>query len=160
MGKDIYCKLIMLRTRSGFYCTKNSQIYRNVRVYVGVKYTHGQTKCLLISRVKNSNISLLMTCCQTDIGSRSGKLQIVQGVATVKHIMKILLVCFGHTKQFWMDFTDFCSRNIRAITLTLYDVLYGVEDITICNLIFTAKTFDYNKRIHEVCCALYYAITR
>ena len=44
-----------------------------------------------------------------------------------------------HTKQFWKDFTDFCSRNIRETTLTLNDVLYGVEDGTICNLIFTAK---------------------
>ena len=55
----------------------------------------------------------------------------------------------SHTKQFWKDFTDFCSRNIREITLTLSDVLYGIEDVRICKHIFTAKTFVYNKKIHE-----------
>ena len=55
----------------------------------------------------------------------------------------------SHTKQFWKDFTDSCSRNIRDTTLILNDVLYGVEDGTICNLIFTVKTFVYNRRIHE-----------
>ena len=93
-----------------------------------------------------------MTYCQTDIGSRSGKLQKVQHVATVKHMMKILHILFwtcSHTKQFWKDFTDFCSRNIRDTTLTLNDVLYGVEDGTICNLIFTAKTVVYKRRIHS-----------
>ena len=34
--------------------------------------------------------------CQIDIGSRSGKLWIVQHVFTVKHMMKILHICFGH----------------------------------------------------------------
>ena len=37
-----------------------------------------------------------MTYCQTDIGSRSGKLQIVQHAATGRHMMKILYICFGH----------------------------------------------------------------
>ena len=55
----------------------------------------------------------------------------------------------SHTKQFWKDFTDFSSRNIRDTTSPLNDVLYGVEDGTICNLVFTAKTFAYNGRIHE-----------
>ena len=93
-----------------------------------------------------------MTNCQINIGSRSGKLWIVQHVFTVKHtnenVTHILWTC-SLTKRFWKDFTDFCSRNIREITLSLNDVLYRVEDITICNIIFIAKTFVYNTRIRE-----------
>ena len=55
----------------------------------------------------------------------------------------------SYTKQFWKDFTDFCSKNIRDIILTLNDVPYGVEDVTICDLIFIAKAFVYNRKIHE-----------
>ena len=63
-------------------------------------------------------------------------------------------------------FKYFCSRNIRKIILTVNDVLYEIEDVTICNHIFTTKTSVYSKRIHyikikcclQVCCALYYAI--
>ena len=55
----------------------------------------------------------------------------------------------SHKKQIWKGFTGFYSRYIREITLTLNDVLYGVEDVKIYNLIFTAKTFVYNKVIPE-----------
>ena len=41
-------------------------------------------------------MNLFMTYCQTDIGSSSENLQIVQHVATGRHMMKILHVCFGH----------------------------------------------------------------
>ena len=55
----------------------------------------------------------------------------------------------NHAKQFGKDSTDICIRNKIEITLSSNDVLYGVEDITICNVIFSAKTLVYNRRIRK-----------
>ena len=54
------------------------------------------------------------------------------------------------TKRFWTEFDVYCHANdLYETALTLENVFLGVEDNTVCTLIFVAKTFIYNKRIHD-----------
>ena len=104
-GKDIYYKLITLRTGSGVTVLKIAKYIENSESVDWSKVYPWADKVPIYTKIKsngikllwkNSNINLLMTYCQTDVGSGSGKLQIVQHVATVRHMMKITCTCFGH----------------------------------------------------------------
>ena len=54
------------------------------------------------------------------------------------------------TKEFWRKFNEFCrDKQLLDNNVTMEDIFMGVEDNIVCTLIFVAKTFIYNKRIHE-----------
>ena len=150
-GKDIYTNLI-IRTGSGVTVSKIAKYIENSESVDWSKVYSWANKVPIGAKTKEfqykfvndllSNRYWLKKWKEADSATRC------YCKAHDENIIHMVWIC-SHTKQFWKDFTDFCSRNIRDTTLTLNDVLCEVEDGTICNLIFTAKTFVYNRRIHE-----------
>lgn len=54
------------------------------------------------------------------------------------------------TRQFWQELSEFCqNRSIIQEDICIDDVFIGVNEDTLCTIIFVAKTFIYNKRIHD-----------
>lgn len=53
---------------------------------------------------------------------------------------------------FWEEFSQFCDTHLHELyrnILSMQDIFLGVDDKTVCTLIFLAKTFIYNKIIHD-----------
>lgn len=55
--------------------------------------------------------------------------------------------CNG-VKQFWSDFENFWKMKGLQLTLSKENVFLGISDNFMCNMIFTAKRYIYNKKIH------------
>ena len=54
------------------------------------------------------------------------------------------------TEEFWGKMNAFCrNHQLLQNDIIMRDVFIGVEDTILCTLIFAAKTFIYNKRIHD-----------
>jgi hypothetical protein len=54
------------------------------------------------------------------------------------------------TRRFWRDFSKFFSDvELCNGEITKEDVFLGAEENIVCTLIFVAKRYIYNKRIHE-----------
>ena len=53
------------------------------------------------------------------------------------------------TKRFWRDFSSFCcNARLHNEEVTKEDVFLGTKENPLCTLIFTAKRYIYNKRVH------------
>jgi hypothetical protein len=68
-----------------------------------------------------------------------------------ENIVHMFWTC-PRTTLFWEEFSQFCDTHLHESyrnILSMQDVFLGVEDRTVCTLIFVAKTFIYNKRIHD-----------
>ena len=53
------------------------------------------------------------------------------------------------TQRFWVDVSTFCNTNLYEMTIDKTSVLLGTDEPVLCNIIFMAKIYLYNKIIHE-----------
>lgn len=65
-----------------------------------------------------------------------------------ENILHMFWGCDG-LKPFWHEFSEFCNNSLLPINIDVNTVFLGVEDTIVCYLIFAAKVYIYNTKVHD-----------